>query len=163
MTKNDNVGLTVAVLIGGGYSAAFIVWGSVLFATESYPYAFGIDLTGDSGYPFPGDARLPLIGLGTVLLGLISATSMVQAVRGSVFGKPAAIGLMALKAALITAALYSMRSDRRCATDTYRAIEHCMSPETAFARDILLANSPAVLAMYLLVRFAPGYEAGPRS
>lgn len=146
-------GLAGAMLIGGGYVAVLMGLGVFVFASESYPLAFGIDHWGDRGYPFPdGGPQLALLGLAVIAVGVTFGHILVRAAQRELWARRAAVGGFLVAASIAAAVAIGTSHERRCAVAEYNGIDHCMSRSAAAARDFVPIGLPAVVAIALLVR-----------
>lgn len=145
--------LAAVLLIGGGYVAALACFGVSVFASESFPLAFGIDHWGDRPYPFPeGHPLLAFVGLMMIAAAALFGFVLTRAARHELWARRLALGILVGAAGIAAAVSYGASNERRCAVTTYNDVEHCMSRPAAAARDFVPLGLPALVAAALLAR-----------
>ena len=140
----------IALLVGGAYGSAMVVFGLYTVAGASFPLAFGIDLSGDRQYPFPYPEGA-LLGLLVGACGLGLCALLVAAVKQRPGARDAAVA--ALGAVVVVAAVVAVttRGSRRCAFETYSSTDHCMSATASTLRDFAILATPAFVAIGCLI------------
>lgn len=145
--------LAAVLMIGGGYVAALAGFGLSVFASESFPLAFGIDLWGDRQYPFPaGHPMVAFAGLMMIAAAALFGFVLIRAARHERWARQLAIGVLIAAAGIAAAVSYGASNERRCAISSYSNVEHCMPRPAAAARDFVPIGVPALVAAVLLAR-----------
>lgn len=139
-----------ALVLGGATGMLLIGVGVIGAATWSFPLAFGMELRGDSSYPFP-DPWSFVVACSLFIVGVALIASLGCAMRGSPTAHRLSIALLLVTTAGLLLYAYWRSADRRCAFETYSQTHHCMSRPVAAARDGLVLTLPAVLAIVCLV------------
>lgn len=147
-----STGMALVLLIGGGYAAVLMGFGISVFAAESYPLAFGIDLWGDRSYRFPEGPLPALRGLVVLAAGVSFGFVLLRAAQREAWARWTAVAgfLVAIGVAGVLAIGASV--ERRCAAIEYSQVDRCMPRTVAAARDFIPLGLPAVIAAALLVR-----------
>ena len=145
--------LAAVLMIGGGYVAALAGYGLSVFASESFPLAFGIDFWGDRPYPFPaGHPLVAFAGLMMIAAAALFGYVLMRAARHEGWARQLAIGALLASAAIAAAVSYGASNERRCAISSYSNVEHCMPRPAAAVRDFVPIGLPALVAATLLAR-----------
>ena len=145
--------LAAILMIGGGYVAALAGYGIFVFASESFPLAFGIDFWGDRPYPFPaGHPLVAFMGLMMIAAAVLFGFVLIRAARHETWARQLAIGVLIVAAGIAAAVSYNASNERRCAVSSYSNVEHCMSRPAAATRDFVPLGVPALVAAALLAR-----------